>query len=460
MSTVKVTVLGAAQTVTGSKYLVETSQAKVLVDCGLFQGKKELRVRNWEMPTFQVPEITAIVLTHAHIDHIGYLPRLIKFGYNGPIYCTPATAQFVNLLLMDSAFLQEEEARHANKHATSRHKPALPLYTQEDAKATLQLIRPIARNKVTEIAPGCKVFFTCAGHILGATSLSLEADGKRITFSGDIGRYDAPILPDPQPHDIGELLFCESTYGDRVHDTEHTEQRLTAVVQDVVTRGGPLIIPAFALGRTQTLLYYFAKLEREGKIPSLPLYVDSPMAIDSTKIYRDFHHDYDDEAVALMKAGKSPLLTQKTNFCQSSQDSKRLNTLKGPRIIISASGMVTGGRIMHHLIHWLPDERSTVLFVGYQAEETRGRTILSGAPTVKIFGKEIPIRANVEEISGLSAHGDRLELLRWLKSSNGTPRVVRITHGEPAAATFFAGEIEKELGWKAAPAQMFEEIEV
>lgn len=458
--TIRVTVLGAAQTVTGSKYLVETSKAKILVDCGLFQGKKELRLKNWEAPTYSAADFDAIVLTHAHIDHIGFLPVVVRNGFNGPIYCTPATAQLIPLLLLDSAHLQEEEARYANEKGSSRHQPAKPLYTTPEAKDVLALLRPIERHKVTEVAPGCTVSFTCAGHILGATSLSLEADGKRITFSGDIGRYDTPILPDPEPHAIGDLLFCESTYGDRVHEKENTEARLREIVNAAVDRKGALLIPAFAVGRTQTILYYLAKLEREGLIPAVPVYVDSPMAIDVTRIYKDFKHDYDAEASALLKVGQSVLLTQKTNFTQSSAQSKQLNTLKGPRIIISASGMVNGGRILHHMLNHLGDERTTVLFVGYQAEETRGRTILSGAPTVKIFGQQVPVRAHVEEISGLSAHGDRTELIRWLKSCSGTPKAVRIIHGEPGPSAFFAEEVKKNMGWDARPAEYLETIEV
>ena len=294
-NTIRVHILGAAETVTGSKYLIETSRAKVLLDCGIFQGRKELRLRNWQPLPFHARELDAIVLTHAHNDHTGYLPCVTKQGFSGPIYCTPATAQLTNLILLDSAHLQEEEARFANKHGSSKHKPARPLYTTEDAKQALSMLHPIPRESVTEVAPGVKIGFRCAGHILGATSVFVEAEGKRIVFSGDIGRYDVPLLPDPQPQDLGELLFCESTYGDRLHEPESVETRLASLIKTVVERRGPLIIPAFAVGRTQSLLYYISKLEREGKIPVLPVYVDSPMAIDVTKIYKNFHNDFDDE---------------------------------------------------------------------------------------------------------------------------------------------------------------------
>ena len=456
---VRVTFHGAAGTVTGSRYLIETDDSSVLIDCGLFQGKKELRQRNWDAPGFEASHLSAVIITHAHIDHTGYLPRLVKAGFNGPIFCTPATADLIRLLLVDSARLQEEEAEFANRHGTSRHHPAKPLYDSVDAEETLKLLRTIPRNQWTQIRPDISVKPTCAGHILGACSLTIEAAKKRLTFSGDIGRYGVPILPDPQPVEIGELLVCESTYGDRDHPGEN-RARFGEVLKNAMKRGGPIIIPAFALGRTQDLLYYVAELEREGTIPAVPVYIDSPMAVDATKIYHKYQNDFDEDAAELISRGERPLATEQTNYCRSVEDSKKLNFAKGSRIIISASGMVNGGRVMHHMKHWLPKEEATVLFVGYQAEETRGRTILRGASEVKIFGEFVPIRAHIEEISGLSAHGDRKELIRWLRSSSGAPRFTKITHGEPEAAEAFTKLVTDEFRWLASPAIHGETVEL
>lgn len=456
----RLTFLGAAGTVTGSKYLVQVGEKKLLVDCGLFQGKKQLRLRNWEELPFHPRELSAVVLTHAHIDHTGYLPRLVQQGYSGPIYCTPATAELTSLLLPDSAHLQEEEALFANRHKTSKHNPAKPLYTTEEAEATLRLLKSIPRDKATQVIDGVTITPSCAGHILGACALSLDAGGRRITFSGDIGRYDTPILPDPAPLAIGDLLLCESTYGDRDHTADANADALGAVVRRVVERNGPLIVPAFALGRTQTLLYFLAELERAGKIPVIPVFVDSPMATDATSIYRRYNADFDAEARAIVDEGVMPFSTKRTYFCRTVEQSKALNSMHGPRIIISASGMANGGRVLHHLKRWLPEPEATVLFVGYQAEETRGRQLLNGETAVKIFGTYVPVRAQIEEISGLSAHGDRRELARWLKSCTGTPQAVRIIHGEPAPAAAFSALIRETFGWTAEPAKHLETVEI
>lgn len=456
---VRLTFHGAAQTVTGSKFLLEAGPHRVLFDCGLFQGRKELRLRNWEDPKFDPSLLSSIVLTHAHIDHTGYLPLVVRRGYRGPIYCTHATAELLELLLPDSAHLQEEEARYANKHQTSKHHPAKPLYSAADVKQTLLQLKRIERDRETEIHPKIHVLPRCAGHILGANSLTVDVFGKRITFSGDIGRYNVPILPDPCGVDLGDVLLCESTYGNRLHAAADIQSELAQIIRTAADKGGPIIIPAFAIGRTQNLLYYLAQLERTGEIPVLPVYVDSPMAVDATKIYRDFKHDYDTEASKLLNEGETPLLTANTTFCRKVEESKRLNFMKGARIVISASGMITGGRILHHMKNWLDDETTTVLFVGFQAEGTRGRIIQSGSREVKIFGSRIPIRAQIETISGLSAHGDQSELLRWLKSSSGSPSIAKIVHGEPEASHEFAATLRSQLGWKASPAEYLETIE-
>lgn len=455
-SSVKVTVLGAAGTVTGSKYLVETDKCRFLVDCGLFQGKKEWRLRNWAPPPFDVSKIDAVFLTHAHIDHTGYAPLIVKHGYRGPIYATSPTVELTKLLLKDSAFLQEEEARYANKHNTSKHHPAEPLYTVEDAKRTNSLLRPLSSAEL----PGVRVSSATTGHILGSVSLSFELEGKRISFSGDIGRFDQPILCDPQGIDFGDLLFCESTYGSRLHDPEDIKAQLKRVIAEVVSLRGPLLIPAFAVGRTQHLLYILGEMEREGAIPELSVFVDSPMAEQATALYQRFIEDYDEKSLELLRNGITPIRTARTRFCQSREQSKALNELQGPRIIISASGMVTGGRILHHLTRWLGDERATVLFVGYQGEGTRGRIIQSGAKEIKIFGKMVPIRAQIKTISGLSAHADVGELSRWLGCCSGRPGNVIVTHGEPESAQAFAAMLQQDRGWNASVGVMGQVIEL
>ena len=458
--TVRVSFWGAAGVVTGSKTLIDSGDRSILVDCGIFQGKKENRLKNWADAPFAIEKLSAVVLTHAHIDHSGYLPVIVRNGFSGPIFCTPATQQLLHLLLFDAANLQEEEARFVNKHKVSKHKPAKPLFDRKDVEKTLKQIRTIERGKVNQILPGVEVRAKCAGHILGSTALHISLSNKTITFSGDIGRYDMPILPDPQGIDLGDLLVCESTYGNRDHSESNVYEQLEKAVKSAVERKGPLLIPAFSVGRSQAVLYYLAELEREGRIPVLPTIVDSPMAINATEIYREFRHDYDDEAKELLEDGEKPLATQMTAFCKRRSDSKRLNTLSGARIILSASGMLNGGRILHHLKHQLPKEETTLLFVGYQAEGTRGHIIQSGAPSVKIFGEYVPVRAHVESVSGLSAHGDRNELLKWLKSSSGSPSIVRVNHGEKEPAAAFSSLLEKEFSWRAEPARYGEKLEL
>lgn len=458
-SSVRVTFYGAAGEVTGSKYLVQTDEHHVLIDCGLFQGKKELRQLNWGGPKFDSKEIDAIVLTHAHIDHIGYLPVVVKAGFKGPIYCTAATKELCDILLLDSAHLQEEDAAFMNRHGTSKHKPALPLYDQRDAEKALMLLRTIPRDKPTQILPGITVTPRSAGHILGSTSLTLDVGGKRLSFSGDIGRYDTPLIPDPAPIEFGDLLLCESTYGDRLHPSSDPLGDLEKIVKRAIDRKGPLLIPAFAVGRTQSLLNYFAQLERAGRIPELDVFVDSPMAVNATHLYSSFQEDRD-VPIEQRPEDLEPMLTARTTFCRTVDESKRINGATGTSIIISASGMATGGRILHHLKHWLPREEATVLFVGFQAEGTRGRTILDGSPDVKIFGNYVPIRAHVENMSSMSAHGDYSELIRWLKSGSGSPKHIKIVHGEKQAGAAFVGHLQQQLGWQSSMASYLETIDV
>ncbi len=457
-STVRLKFLGAARTVTGSKYLVQSGGRKILVDAGIFQGEKELRLRNWDNPPFNPAEIDAIVLTHAHIDHTGYLPLLVRRGFSGPIYCTAATAELTPILLADSAHLQEEEARWANDHGTSKHKPALPLYNRRDADGVRPLLRSVRRDVPTKLFDGIHVTYACAGHILGACSVNLDIGGKRITFSGDIGRYDAPLLPDPQGVDVGSVLLIESTYADKHHSAADTGGEIAQIVKQVVEKRGPLIIPAFAVGRTQTLLYYLAELERAGRIPELPVFIDSPMASDVTALYRRHEADLDPDSRRLVESDLSPFLTRRTTFTRTVSESKSINEVKDARIIIAASGMVNGGRVLHHLARAISSERTTVLFVGFQAEGSRGRLIQSGADSIKIFGQVHPIRAAVRTISGLSAHGDGGELVRWLRSGRGSPSQIFTVHGEDASCSGFAREIESSLGLKARPAEYLEEV--
>lgn len=457
---VRVTIFGAARTVTGSRYLIEHEDQRILVDCGLFQGRKELRLRNWGKSGFDPSSLTAVVLTHAHIDHTGYLPLVVKQGFRGNIWGTRPTVKLTEILLKDSAHLQVEEAGFATRHGTSKHVPALPLYDEDDVRKTVPLLRLMEKHTWNEVLPGVRVYPSLSGHILGACSLTVEVGGKRIVFSGDVGRYDVPILPDPEPLEFGDLLFVESTYGDRLHDRAHQESELIEVIHNIVRKGGPLLIPAFAVGRTQHLLYVIADLERRKKIPVMPVYVDTPMGVEVTELYREYGAGYTDFVDAAEGPRRSRLLTEKTVFCRTVDESKHLNQLQGPRIIIAGSGMVNGGRILHHMKRWLPNPGASVLFVGYQAEETRGRRIQDGEDWVKIFGDRTEVRATVKTVSGLSAHGDRDELLRWLSSCKGTPGNVRVTHGESAVADAFSQTLHERYSWSARPGEQDEQIEL
>jgi metallo-beta-lactamase family protein len=455
---VRVTFLGAAQTVTGSKYLLESDGCRLLVDCGLFQGKKELRLLNWDRPP--VEALDFILLTHAHIDHIGYLPRVVKEGFRGPIYCTPGTDELAKILLSDAATLQEEEAFYAQKVGSSKHTPPRPLYTRDDAKQVFPLLRPLRFHESHELKPGVRVTFNQAGHILGSATITLDIGGRRLSFSGDVGRYGMPILKDPEPLELGDLLLCEGTYGDRLHGEADLKGQLLGVIHEAIARGAPLLIPAFALGRTQTIMYLLSELEREGRIPALPVFVDSPMAANVSMLYRKYPENYDEEMRARLEQKESPLFTSRTVLCRTVQQSKEINSMVGTRVIISASGMLSGGRILHHLIHHLPDPDATILFAGYQAEGTRGARIQAGEPTVRVFGQDIPVRAHVRNISGLSAHADRKELVRWLRSCSGSPAQVRIVHAESSAGEALSATLTDEFGWRARPAEFTEVVDV
>lgn len=450
---------GAAGTVTGSAHLVTANGRRVLLDCGLFQGQRELRDRNWHDPSFEPKSLDAVVISHAHIDHTGALPLLVRRGYRGPIYCTAATVELLGILLPDSAHLQEEEADRANRYGYSKHKPALPLYTAADAQQALSQLRGTPFGQPFPVAGDLRVTYRHAGHILGAATVDLQiGSGPHLVFSGDLGRYNRPILPDPEPVPQADVLLLESTYGDREHPPGTADQ-LARVITETAARGGALLIPAFVVDRTQEILWHLQHLEDERRIPVLPVYVDSPSATDVTEIYRRHGDELDADMKREAREGIDALQTKRTQFCRSVEESKRLNDLRGPVIIVSASGMATGGRILHHLQHRLPDPRTTVLLVGFQAAGTRGRSLQDGAKTIKMFGAEVEVRARVETINGLSAHADRQETLRWLTGFTRPPQQVYLVHGEPPEAQALATAIQERFGWSVRAAQDGEQVE-
>jgi metallo-beta-lactamase family protein len=448
-----ITYLGGTGTVTGSKFLVEHDGYRVMVDCGLFQGLKDLRLRNWQPLPVDVAGIDLVVLTHAHLDHTGYLPVLVRGGFDRDVLATPATCELSGILLPDSGHLQEEDARFANWKGYSRHSPALPLYTEEEARRALPLLRPLPFDKTLEVHDGLSLRLYPAGHILGAALVEMvvrPSNGrgreKRLLFSGDLGRPDQPILPDPAPLPECDHLILESTYGGRDHPREDPKDRLESLIRDTVQRGGTLLIPSFAVGRTQTLLYLLREMREEDRLPEdIPVYLDSPMAIEATRIVTRHPEAQDLEMRALEAKGEDPLGLEGVRMASSVEESKALNGIAYPAIIISASGMAEGGRILHHLEFKLPDHRTTVLFVGFQAAGTRGRALQEGARSIKIHGKQVPVRARIETLDGLSAHADRGEVLRWLRSSGRRPGAVHLVHGEPAGIEDLAGRIRKEL---------------
>ena len=444
----ELTFLGAARTVTGSKYLLDSNGARVLVDCGMFQGLKELRQRNWE--EFPVPpeSIAAVVLTHAHLDHIGYLPRLVAGGFRGTVFCTPGTADLSKLVLPDSARIQEEDARQANKHGYSRHETALPLYTETDAQRALSLMHPVGFDRAIEIANGVTIDFSPAGHLLGSAFVTCTlAEGKRILFGGDLGRYGRPVLPDPaRPMAAVDAALLESTYGDRDHSVDDEGEALAQVIRDTSSRKGKLIIPAFAIGRVEELLYWVRRLEREKRIPVLPVYVDSPMAVEALKFYIARVGELDADMKPSQK-DVSTFATARFQTIASPQQSKELTASSRSAIVISASGMATGGRVLHHMAAALPDPKNTVLFVGYQAEGTRGRTLVEGAPEVKIHGRAVPVRARVAKLDSMSAHADRGEILRWLGTFPSKPGRLLLVHGEPGPMDALKATVEQRLNW-------------
>jgi metallo-beta-lactamase family protein len=461
----KITFLGAAGTVTGSKYLIEAGGKRLLVDCGLFQGPQELQQRNWNNLPIDPASIDWVLLTHAHIDHTGYIPRLVQNGFRGPIYSNAATRELCELLLLDSAHLQEEDAQYAAKKNYSSHHPPLPLYTVAQAQTSLARFREIPRADVFSISPEFSVRPHDAGHILGSSWLELTVteSGKQtlVVFSGDVGRYDQPILKDPESPTHADFLLCESTYGDRDHPTGSVPDELADVINRVVKRGGAVVVPAFAVGRTQTLMYYLRELSEEQRIPRLPVYVDSPMAINVTDIYVRHQEDHDADFVQQEQQGNlDPLNMKEVHMTRSVEDSKKINEVLAPCIIISASGMATGGRVLHHLARRLPDSRSAVLLVGYEAEGTGGRALADGAQYLRIHGQEVPVRAEIVKIDQLSAHAGRSELLRWLSGITVPPRQTFLVHGEPSALDSFHGAIINQFHWPVTVPQYLQSIDL
>jgi metallo-beta-lactamase family protein len=441
------TFLGAARTVTGSKYLLEHAGRRVLVDCGLFQGLKELRQRNWD--EFPVPPaaIDAIVLTHAHLDHVGYLPRLIAQGYKGRVFCTAGTMDLCRLVLPDAGRIQEEDARQANKHGYSRHAPALPLYTELDAQRALTHLQPIGYDREFEIADGVFVRLLPTGHLLGSAFVLARLDGgKSILFGGDLGRYARPVLPDPTDALQADVVLCESTYGDRDHEPDDNGERLATVIRETAARGGKVIVPAFAIGRVEELLYWVRRLEQERRIPVLPVYVDSPMATEALKYYIARVSELDADMRPTRK-DVSTFATARFQTVASPQQSKELTASRRSAVVISASGMATGGRVLHHMAKALPDPRNTVLFVGYQAAGTRGRSLVDGAREVRIHGQGISVAAQISRIDSMSAHADRGEILRWLGTMPGRPERLCLVHGEPQPMDALKQMIVQRLGW-------------
>lgn len=452
------TFLGAAGTVTGSKHLLEAGPARLLLDCGLFQGLKDLRERNWAAPPVDPSRLSAVLLSHAHIDHSGYLPRLCRDGFRGPVFCTPGTADLLRVMLPDAAHLQEEEADFANRHGTSRHRPALPLFTVDDAERALARLEPVAFDTPFAPAPGVQARFVNAGHILGAAFVECRLGGRLVVFSGDLGRYGVPIMRDPDPAREADVLLVESTYGDRLHAPDEQSETLAAAVRRAAAQGGWLLIPAFAVGRSQEILYDLRALEEAGRIPALPVYLDSPMAIQATAAYAGHPEEHDADLSRLIALGKRPFCPRRFRLSRTVEDSKRLNDLAGPGIIIAGSGMATGGRILHHLRRLLPLESTTVLFVGYQAAGTRGRLLREGAREVKMLGEMVPVRARIMASDAYSAHADRGEILRWLEGFARPPRMTWVVHGEPEAAQALERAIAVELGWPVRVARDGERV--
>ena len=479
-----ITFLGAAKTVTGSKYLLDTGAAKVLVDAGMFQGLKELRERNWQGLPIAAKDIDAIVLTHAHLDHCGYLPRLVAQGFRGRVFCTAGTKDLCGIVLPDAGRIQEEDAEQANRHKYSKHDPALPLYTEADAINALALLQPVGYERPVPVAEGIEVEFINAGHLLGSAYARTVVGGQTILFGGDLGRFDRPVMPDPTMVDHADYLLVESTYGNRTHDDDDEGAELAARIRETADRGGRVIIPSFAIGRVEEVLYWIKRLEAEQKIPVLPVFLDSPMATAALARYSERLHELDAELQPEQRDDVAPhgpaahqsverrraqarqerelcaFCTEKFRAISGVQESKDLTRSKMPAIIISSSGMATGGRVLHHLKSALPDSRNTVVLVGFQAAGTRGRRLLDGEKTLRIHGIDVPVNAHVEVVNSMSALADATEILRWLRGFKAPPKKAFLVHGEPTAMQALQRRISAELHWEAHMPEWMEKVEL
>jgi len=455
------TFLGAARTVTGSKYLLEVDGRHILIDCGQFQGLKELRHRNWAAFPIHPASLHAVVLTHAHIDHSGLLPRLVSNGFRGKVFCTSGTAALCSVVLPDAGRLQEEDARLANRQHFSRHLPAMPLFTEADALQSLQQFEIVSYDTPIEIAPGLVADYTNAGHLLGSAFVRISRTGGRgrILFGGDLGRYDRPVLPDPMPAPDAETLLLESTYGDRIHPDADDAGTLARLIEETTAHGGRVIVPAFAVGRAEEVLYWIKKLEDSGRLPPLPVYLDSPMAVDALNFYAQHEAELDPD----VRAGTgeiSAFSPRRFRAVASGRESREITAPHRPAIVVAASGMATGGRVLHHLAACLPDARNTVLFVGFQAAGTRGRALIEGAAAVKIHGVMVPVAARIERLDSMSAHADSSEILRWLGTFPRQPERIYLVHGEPVAQNALKATIERTLGWSVDIPQHGQRVEV
>lgn len=450
----KLTFLGATGTVTGSKYLLEVSGKRILIDCGLFQGLKQLRLKNWAKLPIDPASVDAVILTHAHIDHTGYLPLFVRNGFAGKVYCSYGTRDLCEILLPDSAHLQEEEARFANKYGFSKHSPALPLYTKDDAVKALDLLHPVEFEKDIHLGDGVVMRMSPNGHILGSAFVRIHDEKTSILFSGDIGRPHDVLMKPPTQIKQADYMVLESTYGDREHDKTDPKIKLAATINRTISRGGKVIIPVFAVGRAQELLYYIHLLKVKGSIPDVPVYLNSPMAVDATEIFNRHRGEH------RLSASECEAMFHTAHMVNTVEQSKALNENRHPMIILAASGMASGGRVVHHLKAFAPNPHNTILFAGFQAAGTRGAAMINGADSIKIHGEYIPVNAEIAFISNLSAHGDYLEILDWLRGFESAPKRVFITHGEPVAADAMRHHIEEKLHWKTCVPDYLETIEL
>lgn len=459
----KLSFLGATQTVTGSRFLVEHEGFRVMIDCGLFQGPREWKQRNWDDFPVEPASVDAVILTHAHIDHSGYLPRFAAMGFRGPVYCTPATAELLALMLPDSGHLQEEDAEFANKTRYTKHDPAVPLYTEQQARDVLNQLRHIDFYVKQDLRPDLSFTFLRAGHILGSGMIGMirtSASPQKILFSGDLGRPTQYISRKPDEVEETDFLVLESTYGNRLHEKVDVKQRLAGILKKTAARGGILLVPAFSIGRTQELLFLLRMLEEAREVPKVPVYIDSPMAIHALPIYNRHNVDFSEELKKIAAHDDTPFVCHHIHAMQSVEESKQLNDIHHPAVIISASGMATGGRVLHHLKQRIGDHKNTILFIGFQAVGTKGRYLVDGARSIKIHGHEYPVHANVEYMDGLSAHADYEEMLQWLTSFRHPPKTVYLVHGEEEASAELARRIRERFQWNVHVPHYLESIEI